>query len=149
VTATKEQAIQDLRSSSSGWVSPGQRPVPRQLLHGLPQERLNAGEIANVTLMSIRCTRRSAAIPYHGLSIAGFLSPTIFGLADGGMDFGNAIGAGSSILAGLADIASQSASIAALAADYQRRAEDWTYQQQLASSTWPVSSTRSPPPRRG
>ena len=40
---------------------------------------------------------QSIVVPIRGVSIAGYLSPSIFGLADGGMSWGDAISAGAEI----------------------------------------------------
>jgi hypothetical protein len=72
-------------------------------------------------------------MPFYGLSIAGYLVPNIFGLADGGMKFGDAIAAGAQIATTAAELLSQSAALAETVAQHQRRASEWELQQQLAS----------------
>ena len=93
---------------------------------------LNPAEIAALTLTGASLWTRAAAIPIHGLSIAGYLLPTIFGVAAGGMNFGDAIGAGAAINGAESELLSTSANIADIVGRNQRRAEEWQLQRQVA-----------------
>jgi Tc toxin complex TcA C-terminal TcB-binding domain/Neuraminidase-like domain/Salmonella virulence plasmid 28.1kDa A protein len=94
---------------------------------------LNAAESATLTLMAASLVGKTATIPIYGLSIAGYLAPNIFGLADGGMQFGDAINAGAQITSTLSELLNQSATIAQTVGQNQRRAEEWELQRQLAN----------------
>ncbi|HEX7162508.1 MAG TPA: neuraminidase-like domain-containing protein [Trebonia sp.] len=93
---------------------------------------LNPAEITSLALTGASLWTRAAAIPIHGLSVAGYLLPTIYGLADGGMKFGDAIGAGAAITGVASELLSQSAAIADIVGRNQRRAEEWQLQRQTA-----------------
>ncbi|MCP4423283.1 MAG: hypothetical protein GY803_02195, partial [Chloroflexi bacterium] len=92
----------------------------------------NAAEIANITLMSAAIPLQIAANVVRGLTVVGYLAPNIFGFSDGGMKFGDAINAGAGILDGVAGIMTHSAGIASTIGQYQRRASDWKFQQDIA-----------------
>lgn len=93
---------------------------------------LNSGEQAQIALESTAIYLQTGAQVAKGVSIAGYLTPTIFGLADGGMQPGEAISQGAGILEGGANALSMSAGLASTVASYQRRAQDWQLQQNLA-----------------
>ncbi len=95
-----------------------------------------AEETATVALMGSALGPQIAANAIRGGAIASYLLPNVFGLADGGMQFGDAVNMGSAILDGTAGILSQNASIASTTAQFQRREEDWQFQQQMAE--WDV-----------
>lgn len=93
---------------------------------------LNAAETAYLALTGASMYARAVSIPIHGLSIVGYLAPNIFGLADGGMKFGDAISAGASIAGTTADLLGQSATIAETVGRNARRADEWQLQRQVA-----------------
>lgn len=93
---------------------------------------LSAAEIAGLTLRSTAMATNVASL--GTLIAAGALSatPNIFGLADGGGDWGAPLHAatqGTQIAAMAQD---QSATISEITANYQRRKEDWLLQRDLA-----------------
>lgn len=93
---------------------------------------LSAAEIAGLTLHSTAMATNVASL--GTLIAAGALSatPNIFGLADGGGDWGAPLHAatqGTQIAAMAQD---QSATISEITANYQRRKEDWLLQRDLA-----------------
>ncbi|MFY0681403.1 MAG: hypothetical protein JXR13_12575 [Thalassovita sp.] len=83
--------------------------------------------IAALEMQNLVAATRMASVP-------GYLSPTIFGMADGGQNVGRAIEIG----AGAADseiaFLSQAANLAETQASHNRRAEDWMWQADLAAA---------------
>ncbi|MDE3175246.1 MAG: hypothetical protein KGM15_03950 [Pseudomonadota bacterium] len=95
---------------------------------------LNGVEQAQLRLMAEALAPQALAIGIHGISIGAYLVPDIFGLADGGMQFGDAVNAGAAIADGVAAVANQSASMIGAMNEFLRRAEDWQFQRDNASS---------------
>ena len=93
---------------------------------------LSAGEIAQLALEAYAIALQTFAQPIKGIAIGGYLTPTIYGLADGGMHIGDAILQGANTLEGASNAVSMSAGLASTIAGYQRRMEDWELQQTLA-----------------
>ncbi|MHB9147286.1 MAG: Tc toxin subunit A-related protein [Candidatus Amoebophilus sp.] len=93
---------------------------------------LSAGEKAQIALEAYAIVLQTVAQPIKGIAIAGYLTPTIYGLADGGMKIGDAILQGATTLEGASNAVSMSAGLASTIAGYQRRTEDWELQQTLA-----------------
>lgn len=95
---------------------------------------LSAGELAQQTLdktaMALQISAQSVKLTATGL----YLLPTIFGLADGGINPGEAMSTGSAIMEGSANALSMAAGLAGTMAGYQRRAQDWELQLSLAQS---------------
>jgi hypothetical protein len=133
VTSTKQQAIAELQeqllSLQQGLASARHRAdyYARLISNGL-----NAAELATLALMTESLLFKLVAVPLHGLSIGGYLAPTIFGLANGGSDYGGAIGAGASVASMTSEMLDQSAAIAQTFGQNQRRDEEWNLQKQLA-----------------
>ena len=96
------------------------------------EKGLLAGEVAQITLDGISIYYQTGAQVIKGASIAGYLTPTIFGMADGGLQPGDAIAQGAHMLEGSAQATSMAANLSATVANYQRRKEDWELQQTLA-----------------
>lgn len=92
----------------------------------------NSYEISDVAIRSSATIPQTIAAGINGVSIAAYLAPNIFGLADGGMEFGNAVMAGAGISSIAAEILNQSAGLVATAGSYQRREEDWEFQKESA-----------------
>ncbi|KVK96224.1 neuraminidase-like domain-containing protein [Burkholderia ubonensis] len=132
-TLVKRKAVEDLNDQIEA-LQQGLANATYRKNHynSLISAGLNAAETAALTLMSAALVAHLASIAFNGLSIAGYLAPNIFGLADGGMEFGNAIYAGAQIAGTEAEILSQSAGISTTVADYQRRTQDWQLQAALA-----------------
>ncbi|HEX8104896.1 MAG TPA: neuraminidase-like domain-containing protein [Solirubrobacteraceae bacterium] len=133
VTLTRQRAIDDLQgqlgSLQQGLVSAQYR---QQHYASLIAAGLNAAEITNLELTGASLVAKAAAMPFYGLSIAGYLTPDIYGLSNGGMKFGDAISAGAQIATAASDMLSQSAGLAETIAQNQRRAEEWQLQEQVA-----------------
>lgn len=133
ITKTKEKQIEEAQANLES-LQQSLTSAKGRLEHynNLITEGWNAWEIANVGLMSYALVPQVEATAIRTASILGYLAPNIFGLADGGMHFGDAINMGAAVLDGTAGILSHSASIAATVAQYQRRAQDWELQVNMA-----------------
>lgn len=132
-TLVKRKAIEDLNNQILALQQGLANAQYRQNhYNSLLSAGLNAAEIAALTLMAEALVARAGSIAFNGLSIAGYLAPNIFGLADGGMKFGDAVNAGAMIAGAESDILGQSASISTTVAEYQRRTSDWQLQTALA-----------------
>ena len=94
----------------------------------LYDENVNATEIAGLALLGGALAPQAVAIGIRGTAIAGYLLPNTFGLANGGMQFGDAINMGAAIADGSAALLSQTGSIVNLAAQYDRRRQEWELQ---------------------
>ena len=95
---------------------------------------LSSGEKAQIQLEGTAINLQLLAQPIKTAAIAGYLTPTVFGLADGDFKPGDAIMQGANVLEGTANLRSMAAGLAGTIAGYQRRAEDWQLQQSLAQA---------------
>lgn len=68
----------------------------------------------------------------RGSAVAGHLLPSIYGLADGGMNFGGALETGAAMYDGIGSALNQLAGILTTFAQYERRAQEWELQQKTA-----------------
>lgn len=120
--ATKE--VESLRKSSE--LTQAQYNYYSSLIRqgNLPQE------IQSLSLSASAATYQFAGAVTHTGAVVAYLMPNIFGLADGGMEFGQAV---STVAAGYADLASglqTTSQILATQAEYTRRNEEWRFQQE-------------------
>ncbi|MFN8395513.1 MAG: LamG-like jellyroll fold domain-containing protein [Bacteroidia bacterium] len=98
------------------------------LKHGLNAEEIIALASAGLALLPMAAAegvRVGAAIAY--------LFPNVFGLANGGMQFGESVNVGASALEGAAQILNAYGQLAATMGQYLRRSEDWTLQKNIAN----------------
>ncbi|MFO0291632.1 MAG: neuraminidase-like domain-containing protein [bacterium] len=93
---------------------------------------INAAESANLLLSAEVLPLKLGVIGFHGISIGGYVAPVVFGFSDGDMKLGDAIQMGAQISNTIAEMLQQSAAIAAIVGEQQRRQEEWEFQQQLA-----------------
>jgi hypothetical protein len=93
---------------------------------------LNASEISSLALAGTAIRLETDANKFNTLAAASYLLPNIFGLADGGMNFGAAVQMAGATLSGIASNLNQGSSLAATIAQYERRTEDWQLQLQMA-----------------
>ncbi|ATY30929.1 Tc toxin subunit A-related protein [Sphingomonas psychrotolerans] len=98
----------------------------------LHDDGLNSAEITTRVLQAESILFASLSVPIHGIAIAGYLSPSIFGLADGGMQWGDAINNGAQITDGTSNVLNLSAALTTTRGEMERRDEDWQFQAQLA-----------------
>ncbi len=99
----------------------------------LYDENMNEREIADLAMRGAAVISQDVAIAIHGLSIAGYLTPNTFGLANGGMDFGTAINCSAAIADGIAGTLNQGAGMISTRAQYERRREEWELQRDSAA----------------
>jgi multidrug efflux pump subunit AcrA (membrane-fusion protein) len=132
-TQMKEKQIEDAKQSLvSLQASLNGAQYRSSYYQRLSDDGYSGAEIANLTLTAAALVAQTGAIPLKGISVEGYLVPTIFGLADGGLDPGDALMAAGTISESLAGVLNQSASMVATIGQYQRRAEDWDLQKALA-----------------
>jgi hypothetical protein len=93
---------------------------------------LNASEISSLALAGTAIRLETYANKFNTLAAASYLLPNIFGLADGGMNFGAAVQMAGATFSGIANAHNQGSSLAATIAQYERRAEDWQLQLKMA-----------------
>ena len=92
----------------------------------------SGNETAQIKLLASSAIPQIAALELKGVSIISYLLPNIFGLANGGMKFGDAANQGASMAESGANILSTYAGIAGTVAGFNRRKEDWKLQETLA-----------------
>jgi Tc toxin complex TcA C-terminal TcB-binding domain/Neuraminidase-like domain/Concanavalin A-like lectin/glucanases superfamily/Salmonella virulence plasmid 28.1kDa A protein len=93
---------------------------------------LNASEISSLALAENARETETDANVFNTLAAASYALPNIFGLADGGMNFGAVVQMAGATLSGIASNLNQGSSLAATIAQYERRTEDWQLQLQMA-----------------
>jgi hypothetical protein len=134
-TLVKEKQIEELNQSIASMRESQNSAQARADHYGsLYDGNLNALEKADLALRSTGVTLQVTAAMTRGITIAGYLSPNIFGLCDGGMQFGDAINAGAQMQEGIATTLDQSAALINSGAQYVRRREDWQLQRDTARS---------------
>ncbi|EOZ9390971.1 neuraminidase-like domain-containing protein [Enterobacter cancerogenus] len=118
-----------LNSSREGLV------LNQQYYTSLINGDLSAAEAAGLELRGGSMLSNTAA----GIALlpAGALRaiPNIFGLADGGSDFGAPVEAAAQNMQIAAQVLDQSAAVSEITASYQRRAADWRQQSELAAKS--------------
>ncbi|ABO49534.1 hypothetical protein Dred_0999 [Desulforamulus reducens MI-1] len=132
-TLTKEKQLEEINetieSLRQSWSSAQNRLQHYQSLY---DENLNALENTSLNLMQSSVGLQVVSSCIRGLSVAGYLTPNIYGFSNGGMDFGQAINAGAQVIDVTAGIMSQTAGVIATGAQYVRRREEWKIQCDIA-----------------
>lgn len=100
----------------------------RYLKHGL-----NAEEIIALVSMGAALFPMAAADGVRIAASIAYLFPNTFGLANGGMQFGESVNMGASMLEGAAQILNAYGQLASTMGQYLRRVDDWTLQKNLAN----------------
>lgn len=93
---------------------------------------LSVKELKQIELDNLAVALQTESQLVKTATAVAYLLPNIFGLADGGMNFGSAAAQISSIAEGSAFAASMASGLAGTIASYQRRAEDWQLQKNMA-----------------
>lgn len=134
-TLIKEKQIEELNEIIAS-LTQSQASAQGRYEHfkGLYDENLNPLEIADLVLRRASIYAQVSGIAIRGLSIAGYLAPKIFGLANGNMQFGDAVGAGAQMADGAAGVLDHMAGMINTGAQYMRRREEWGLQRDLAES---------------
>lgn len=99
---------------------------------GLISAGWNVWENNNIDQMNDGITLNIIAEDIKLISGAAFLLADIFGLADGGMQFGQAVDAIANALDVMANVSYQGAQVSGIIGGFERRSEDWELQQKLA-----------------
>ncbi|WP_127529435.1 Tc toxin subunit A-related protein [Paenibacillus kobensis] len=134
-TMIKEKQLEELNDSLASLTeSRANASFRHDHYSSLYDENISALEITDMTLRGVSADLQGASIAIHGLSIAGYLAPNIFGLADGGMQFGDAVNAGAAMADGAANVLDKTAGLISTGAQYVRRREDWGLQRDIAAS---------------
>ncbi|MCE3226724.1 MAG: hypothetical protein K0S32_1275 [Bacteroidetes bacterium] len=137
-TITKQQQITDLSNQLDALQQNLENAQYKEQYYSqLISAGLNSFEISDLALRREALIPQDIAIGINGVSIAGYLAPNIFGFADGGMKFGDAISAGASICSITAEKLNQSAGLVSTAGSYQRRQEEWQFQKD--STTYDIA----------
>lgn len=113
------ESAQNEVSTLQGWISQFLLPEETLALAGSSEAFLFTGLVTDIKLTS---------------SLA-YLLPDIFGLADGGMQFGESIKAVAEGLGGISQLLNEGAGILRESAGYVRRQNDWTLRLQTTNST--------------
>ena len=133
ITKTKEKQIEEANENLAALQKSLESAKYRtQHYQNLIRGGLSSEEKSSQSLMSSAADAQIAVTALTGVSIAAYLLPNIFGLADGGMEFGSAAKMGAEIANSTAAMQNQRGSLAATMAQYFRRDEDWELQQILA-----------------
>lgn len=93
---------------------------------------LSGHEIASQVLNGVAIAPMAISNIMRILAVAGHLSPKIFGLAVGGMEFGDAVGTAAEAIDGIAGILTHIASMIETNGEYARRKDDWTLEMKSA-----------------
>jgi hypothetical protein len=128
-TLTKEKQIEEMQQMIAS-LQESQKNAQYRYEHyqKLYDENLNSLEITDLALRGVSAVFQRVAMGIQGLTIVAYLAPNIFGLADGGMQFGEAVNAGVQIADKTAGIFNEAAGMISTIAQYQRRREDWQLQ---------------------
>ncbi len=100
---------------------------------GLITAGLLSSESTSLELKEVARGFQDASSALRIVSAAGYLMPNIFGLADGGSNFGRAIELGATVSEGVSSMLNQEAGLAEVRAMNERRQQDWQLQADLAS----------------
>jgi len=132
---TKQQAIKAAKMRRENAISSQKAAeVRKSHFDKLAEDGLNAAEKkADITNMT--------SLGMHGLvadirtgSIGGYLSPNIFGTADGGQNAGRAIEVGAGAMDSMIAMLNQSASMIQTKGQNDRRAQDWAWESAQAEA---------------
>lgn len=132
-TLLKEKQQEELAQSLAGLRQSLESARTRQTSYqGWATERLSSGEESGLSLTQSAGALRISGTAIKGISVATYLLPNIFGLADGGMDFGDSTKATAEVLDSIAAILEWGGQLALTRAQYDRRQEEWQLQAELA-----------------
>ena len=133
VTDTKEKQIEEAKETLNSLKESLASAQHRyDYYHNLNNEGLSFGEIAGVDLMGRALTFQLAATGLLFASSPAQGIPTIFGFSNGGSKFGDVIRAMGEASQNIANVLNQRSGLADKIASYERREEEWEFQEQLA-----------------
>ncbi len=121
-----EQNVQALRDSLTG--------AQNRLAHytQLISSGLSASETEQLNLAKAALAAQSISEPIKIASAVLYGIPNIYGLADGGSNYGNAMYMGADVAQSIGNDLNAGSSLAGTVASYQRRTQDWQLQETLA-----------------
>lgn len=120
-------------------LSGGGGGIPEALVGGVFSDLLargsglSTGETAQLELEGAAIVAQTAAQIQKLISVPAYSIPTIFGLANGGFQPGDAVAQSANIMEGIAQAASMSSGLVGTIAGYMRRKQDWELQRTLAA----------------
>lgn len=91
-------------------------------------------ELLSLVLSAESLVGQGVSLGVKALAVPAYLLPNIFGLADGGMNFGESINAGSGIIEGGAHLVGGLSQILAQMGQYVRRELEWDLQKNIAGN---------------
>ena len=128
-TLARQQDIEDLQHQLSGLAQNLISAQHRQQYYdSLISAGLLAYETQELSLRNGAFIAQDIAAAVHGVAIPASLIPNIFGLADGGMNFGGAASEAAQVSSTVAETLNQQAGMLSTSAGYQRRLQDWQFQ---------------------
>ncbi|BDG77058.1 MULTISPECIES: neuraminidase-like domain-containing protein [Wolbachia] len=134
ITSIKEKIIEALKKEKDGLNESLLNAKNRQSHYErLIINDLSAGEKEAIALSSTAIDVRTGVAVTRGVAAVAHLIPTVYGLAVGAFQPGNAIEVGANIAESAAMILNEKAQIAYTTENYRRRAEDWELQKAMAS----------------
>ncbi|TCM99047.1 virulence plasmid A protein [Paenibacillus sp. BK033] len=134
-TMIKEKQLEEIADTVASLTESRANALFRQNHYSsLYNENINGLEITDLTLRGVSANLQVASVAIHGLSVGAYLAPNIFGLADGGMQFGDAVNAGAAMVDGTANGLDKAAGLISTGAQYVRRREEWGLQRDIAAS---------------
>lgn len=130
-TMIKQKQIDDIQAQIDG-ISQNLNGANYRLEYysNLINEGLNLNESEHLMLLEVAFGLHVITEAITLTSIAGYLAPNIFGLADGGMQFGDAIDATSKAANIVADGLREAASLHAITGQNERREQEWNLQKE-------------------
>ncbi|NEO39248.1 MAG: hypothetical protein F6J90_24090 [Moorea sp. SIOASIH] len=133
ITTTKEKQIEEAKETLNSLNESLESTTHRyDYYHKLNDEGWSSGEIAGVTLMSSALASQSVATGLLFASSPAYGVPTIYGLANGGFEPGAVVRSQGEAAQNIAYVLNQSSGLADRIASYQRRDQEWEFQEKLA-----------------
>lgn len=132
-TMTKEKQIEEAQSIiDSLGESLKSAQYKKSHYESLFNENLSELETTSLALMGTAILPQTIAVGIRGVAVASYLLPNVFGLANGGMSFGDAVNMGAAVADGTAGILTHTANMIATIAQYNRRREEWELNKEVS-----------------
>jgi hypothetical protein len=133
-TTIKQKQVEQLQATLDSLVKTQKKAQDEATYYtNLDDAGLSSQEMASKICLAEAILFQSLAVPIRGIAIAGYLSPSIFGLADGGMQWGEAVASGAEISAGISQSLQLASQLTATSAEQDRRSAEWTHQADLST----------------
>ncbi|MFT7307322.1 MAG: hypothetical protein ACI9P7_002595, partial [Candidatus Azotimanducaceae bacterium] len=132
-TRVKEKQIDDARTNLDSLTASLEGAELRQKHYtNLAAQKLIKEETSSLNLMTLALHFQEAASALHLVAVPGYLMPNIWGMADGGSNFGKAAETGAQVSEIAATVLNQGSQLATTKAQNERRQEEWQLQEKLA-----------------